>query len=120
MLQAIKVKIGGRGVPHGYAQMGKNDQNPTIRYSLLIERGFKGCQSLFFSIELKKVSLEQYVNHFTLWCHGQNFKWKKSLARPFRWIQNLAYDFYVRVRRPVESCDNEDWINVPVVARKLF
>ena len=32
---------------------------------LLVERGFKGCQSLFFSIELKKVSLEQCVNHFT-------------------------------------------------------
>ena len=62
---AIIVEIGGGGVPHGYAQMGENDQNPTIGYSLLIERGFKGCQSLFFSIELKKVSLEQCVNHFT-------------------------------------------------------
>ena len=59
MLQAIIVIIGGRGVPHGYVQMGKNDQNPTIGYSLLIKRGFKGCQSLFFSIELKKLSLEQ-------------------------------------------------------------
>ena len=78
MIKAIIVEIGGRGVPHGYAQMGENDQNPTIGYSLLIERGFKGCQSLFFSIELKKVSLEQCVNHFTPWCHGQNFKWKKS------------------------------------------
>ena len=28
MLQAKTVEIGGRGVPHGYAQMGKNDQNP--------------------------------------------------------------------------------------------
>ena len=65
MLQAIIVEIGGRGVPHGYAQMGEKDQNPTIGYFLLIERGFKGCQSLFFSIELKKVSLEQCVNHFT-------------------------------------------------------
>ena len=25
----------------------------------LVEKGFKGCQSLFFSIELKKLSLEQ-------------------------------------------------------------
>ena len=61
MLQAIIVEIGGRGVPHGYAQMGKNDQNPQIGYALLmvIERGLKGCQSLFFSIELKKLSLQQ-------------------------------------------------------------
>ena len=64
MLQAIIVEIGGRGVPHGYAQMGENDQNQ-IGYSLLIERGFKGCQSLFFSIELKKVSLKQCVNQVT-------------------------------------------------------
>ena len=27
-LQAIKIEIGGRGVPHGCAQMGKYDQNP--------------------------------------------------------------------------------------------
>ena len=61
MLQAIKVEIGGWGVPYGYAQMGKNDQNPKIGYALLIvgKKGFKGCKSLFFSIKLKKVSLEQ-------------------------------------------------------------
>ena len=42
MLQAIKVEIGGWGVPHGYAQMGKNDQNPKIGYALLIvgRKGF--------------------------------------------------------------------------------
>ena len=45
MLQAIKVKIGGRGVPHGYAQMGKNDQNPKIGYALLIA-GKKGFQTM--------------------------------------------------------------------------
>ena len=45
MLQAIKVEIGCRGVPHGYAQMGKNDQNPTIGYSLLIV-GRKGFQRM--------------------------------------------------------------------------
>ena len=61
MLPAIKIQIWGWGVPHGGAQMGKNDQNPKIGYTLLmvIERGLKGCQSLFFSIELKKLSLEQ-------------------------------------------------------------
>ena len=36
MLQAIKVEIGGRGVPHGYAQMGKNDQNPKNGIALLV------------------------------------------------------------------------------------
>ena len=36
MLQAITVEIGGRGVPHGCAQMGKNDQNPQIGYALLM------------------------------------------------------------------------------------
>ena len=45
MLQAIKVEIGGRGVPHGYAQMGKNDQNPKIGYALLIA-GKKGFQRM--------------------------------------------------------------------------
>ena len=28
MLQAVKIEIGGRGVPHDCAQMGKNDHNP--------------------------------------------------------------------------------------------
>ena len=45
MLQAITVEIGGRGVPHGYAQMGKNDQNPKIGYALLIV-GRKGFQRM--------------------------------------------------------------------------
>ena len=42
MLQAIKVQIWGWGVPHGGAQMGKNDQNPKIGYALLIvgRKGF--------------------------------------------------------------------------------
>ena len=45
MFQAIIVEIGGRGVPHGYAQMGKNDQNPKIGYALLIV-GRKGFQRM--------------------------------------------------------------------------
>ena len=36
MLQAIKIEIGGRGVPHGCAQMGKNDQNPKNGIALLM------------------------------------------------------------------------------------
>ena len=48
MLQAIKVEIGGWGVPHGYAQMGKNDQNPKIGYALLMvgRKGFLRAFSL--------------------------------------------------------------------------
>ena len=49
---------------HKWAKMTKILQL-AIPYWLLLERGFKGCQSLFFSIELKRVSLEQCVNHFT-------------------------------------------------------
>ena len=45
MLQAIEFEIGGQGVPHGYAQMGKNDQNPKIGYALLIV-GRKGFQRM--------------------------------------------------------------------------
>ena len=49
MLQAIKVEIGGWGVPYGYAQMGKNDQNPKIGYALLIiaRKGFQRMQVTF-------------------------------------------------------------------------
>ena len=49
MLQAITVEIGGLGVPHGYAQMGKNDQNPKIGYALLIvgRKGFQRMQVTF-------------------------------------------------------------------------
>ena len=45
MIKAILVEIGSQGVPHGYAQMGKNDQNPTNGYSLLIV-GRKGFQRM--------------------------------------------------------------------------
>ena len=43
ILQAIKVQIWGWGVPHGGAQMGKNDQNPNIGYTLLMvgRKGFE-------------------------------------------------------------------------------
>ena len=49
MPQAKKVEIGGRGVPHGYAQMGKNDQNSKIGYALLIiaKKGFQRMQVTF-------------------------------------------------------------------------
>ena len=46
MLQAIKVEIGGQGVPHGCAQMGKNDHNPIIGYALLMV-GRKGFLRVF-------------------------------------------------------------------------
>ena len=46
MLQAIKVEIGGQRVPHGYTQMGKNDQNPKIGYALLMV-GRKGFLRVF-------------------------------------------------------------------------
>ena len=49
MLPAIKVQIRGWGVPHGGAQMGKNDQNPKIGYALLIiaKKGFQRIQVTF-------------------------------------------------------------------------
>ena len=49
MLQAIKVEIGDWGVLHGYAQKGKNDQNPKIGYALLIiaKKGFQRIQVTF-------------------------------------------------------------------------
>ena len=46
MLQAVKIEIGGRGVPHGCAQMGKNDHNPKIGYALLMV-GRKGFLRVF-------------------------------------------------------------------------
>ena len=36
MLQAIKIEIGGREVPHDCTQMGKNDQNPKNGIALLV------------------------------------------------------------------------------------
>ena len=48
MLQAKKIEIGGRGVPHGCAQMGKNDQNPKNGIALLMV-GRKGFQRLLIT-----------------------------------------------------------------------
>ena len=50
MLQAMKIEIGGRGVPHGCAQMGKNDQNPKNGFALLIvgRNGFQRVPVNFF------------------------------------------------------------------------
>ena len=49
MLPAIKVQIWGWGVPHGGAQMGKNDQNPKIGYTLLMvgRKGFERISVTF-------------------------------------------------------------------------
>ena len=45
MLQAKKIEIGDWGVPHGCAQMGKNDQNPEKGIALLMVGG-KGFQRM--------------------------------------------------------------------------
>ena len=57
MLQAIKVKIGSRGVPHGYAQMGKNNQNPKIGYALLIvsRKGFQRMPVTFLQHRFQEI-----------------------------------------------------------------
>ena len=45
MLQAIKLQMWGQGVPHGCAQMGKNNQNPENGIALLMVGG-KGFQRM--------------------------------------------------------------------------
>ena len=56
MLQAINVEIGDWGVPHGYAQMGKNDQNCKIGYALLIvgRKGFNRMPVTFLQHKIQE------------------------------------------------------------------
>ena len=64
MLQAIKIEIGGRGVPHGCAQMGKNDHNPKIGYALLMvgRREFLRV----FLLDIKQDRKTPYYNYYGL------------------------------------------------------
>ena len=57
MLQAIKVEIWGWGVPHGCAQMGKNDQNPKNGIALLMvgRKGFQRVPVTFLQVRTQEI-----------------------------------------------------------------